>query len=244
MDLRFIILSFFIAFLSCSNTSNGQIWFDVAAGGSIGTGISSDFELYDDTRIDVSPRASSNAFLKIGVNITETESILFDIGVSNRNFRFAQKNLPGSENTSKNISLGYSGFRILPMYRHTKEGSYIEIGPEFGSIQNQYYSDEANGSIAENAFFSERSFRGAIGFGGYILGNERITLVSGLRILYDFADLRSDNAVNAQFPYQNYDEQRDSPFKAFDIQFSVELNISLGFLVRSSCGRRKLLIKW
>ena len=76
------------------------------------------------------------------------------------------------------------------------------------------------------------------------MGSERITLVSGLRILYDFADLRSDNAVNAQFPYQNYDEQRDSPFKAFDIQFSVELNISLGFLVRSSCGRRKLLIQW
>ena len=244
MCLSVKIVTFSAGFLCFSNAYFSQVWFDIAAGGSIGTAIASDFELYDDTRIDVAPQASSNAFLKIGVNITETESILFDIGVSSRNFSFSQKDLPDSENMSKNISLGYTGFRILPMYRHTKEGSYIEIGPEFGSIQNQYYSDEANGSIPENSFFSERSFRGAIGFGGYILGNERITLVSGLRILYDFADLRSDNAVNYQFPYQNYNEKRDSPFKAFDIQLSLELNISLGFLVRSSCGRRKLLIQW
>lgn len=242
--MRFSLMVYIASILCLSNTYHSQVWFDIAAGGSLGTGITSDFKLYDDTRIDVSPRVSSNAFLKIGINLTETESVLFDFGISNRNFLFSQKNLPNSENLSKNISLGYTGFRILPMYRHTKDGSYIEIGPEFGSIQNQYYSDEANGDISENSFFSERSFRGAIGFGGYILGNERITLVSGLRILYDFADLRSDNAVNAQFPYQNYDEKRDVPFKAFDIQIGMELNISLGFLVRSSCGRRKVLFQW
>ncbi len=244
MVSRLTHVLFFYAFMCVYSTCYGQFWFDIAAGVSAGAGISSDFKLYDDTRIDVSPRISSNTFFKVGLNITETESILFDFGVSNRNFLFVQKNLTGSENMPKNISLGYTGFRILPMYRHTKEGSYIEIGPEFGSIQNQYYSDEVNGSIPNYSFFSERSFRGAIGFGGYILGNERVTLVSGLRILYDFTDLRSNNAVNAQFPYQNYDDKRDSPFKAFDIQFSLELNVSLGFLVRSSCGRRKLLIQW
>ena len=240
-----VIIPTFIATLFClSNLCFSQVWFDISMGGSIGTGISSDLKLFDDTRIDISPRISSNVFLKLGINFTDTESIIFDFGVSNRNFLFSQKNLPNNENISKNISLGYSGFRILPMYRRKNEGSYIEIGPEFGSIQHQYYSDEANSSILENSFFTKRSFRGAIGFGGYILGNEKITLVSGLRILYDFADLRSDDAVNAQFPYQNYEEKRDGPFKAFDIQFTLELNISLGLLARSSCGRRKLLIQW
>ncbi len=232
-----------MAYLCFSNSCLSQIWFDIATGGSIGAAVCSDFKLYDDTRIDISPRASSNAFLKIGLNITETESIVCDMGISNRNFSLSQKYLPDSENLTKNIFLGYTGFRILPMYRHTKEGSYIEIGPEFGSIQNQYYSDEANGSILEDSFFTKKSLRAAIGFGGYILGNERITLVSGLRILYDFKDLRSNDAINAQFPYQNYEEKRDTPFKAFDIQISLELNISLGFLVRNSCGRRKLLFQ-
>ena len=244
MRKKLTYVLFFYVLSSFYSSCFGQVWFDIAVGSSAGTGISSDFELYDDARIDFSPRISSNAFFKIGMNITESESILFDFGVSNRNFLFVQKNLPNSEGISKNIFLGYTGFRILPMYRHTKEGSYIEIGPEFGSTQNEYYFDEENGSIPNNLFFRERSFRGAIGFGGYILGSERITLVSGLRVLYDFADLRSDNAVNAQFPYQNYDDKRDGPFKAFDIQLSLELNISLGFLVRSSCGRRKLLIQW
>lgn len=93
MRLRSIILAFPVAYLCFSNSCLSQIWFDIAAGGSIGTGVCSDFKLYDDTRIDISPRASSNAFLKIGLNITETESILFDIGVSNRNFSLSQKDL-------------------------------------------------------------------------------------------------------------------------------------------------------
>tara|TARA_B100001287_G_scaffold276728_1_gene288969 strand:- start:4058 stop:4795 length:738 start_codon:yes stop_codon:yes gene_type:complete len=244
MNLTGVIIAFCTSFLCLSNISFGQIWFDISIGGSIGTSISSDFELYNDTRIDVLPKVSSNSFLKIGVNFTETESILVDVGVSNRNFKFTQNDLIDSENSSKNISLGYTGLRILPMYRHTKNGSYIEIGPEFGSIQKHYFSDRANGSISENSFFSKRILRGAFGLGGYILGNERISLVSGLRVLYDFSDLRSEDAINAKFPYQNYEEKRDVPFKAFDFQINFELNISLGFMVRSSCGRRNLLIQW
>ena len=68
--------------------------------------------------------------------------------------------------------------------------------------------------------------------------------MTGMRILYDFKDLRSEKARQESFPYQNYEDQSESFFRAIDIQFCLELNISLGFLVKSTCGRRKLLIRW
>ena len=104
-------------------TSYGQFWLDVAAGGSLGSGIISNLDIYEDSNIDIAPKISSNSFLKIGANINETESIVLDFGISSRNFQLTQKNLP---NISGNqlLKFGYSSIRILPMYRHTKQGSY------------------------------------------------------------------------------------------------------------------------
>jgi hypothetical protein len=142
------------------------------------------------------------------------------------------------------MNFGYGGFRVLPLYRHTNEESYFEIGPEFGWIQTSYFTDEANGPIPDNSLFREKNIRGAIGFGAYLLGKERVSLMTGMRILYDFNDLRSEKARQESFPYQNYEDQGEYYFRAIDVQLIVELNISLGFLVKSTCGRRKLLIQW
>ncbi len=223
---------------------NAQLWFDVGLNNSLGTGIWSDFKIYEETQIDVIPKMSSNHSLKIGLNLNESESFVVDIGYLNRNFQLQQKNIGNSNNPVERMSFGYSGLRILPLYRHTNEETYFEIGPEFGWIHKSYFTDEANGTLPENTLFEEYNIRGAIGFGAYLLGNERISLVTGMRVLYDFKDLRSETARKEGFPYQNYENQRESFFRAIDIQLCLELNISLGFLVRSTCGRRKLLISW
>ena len=235
---------FFVLFLLKSINIYGQPWLDIAINGSSGLGLFSTIEIYDDTRIDFSPRATSNLSMKVGLNLTETEALVLDFGFVNRNFHLEQKQLESTSDLVQLVDFGFSGFRILPMYRHTKDEGYFEIGPEFGFVQSQYYTDEANGPIPKDALFKEKTLRGAIGFGGYLIGNERVTLVSGLRILYDFNDLRSEKAAQEKFPYQNYEQQNDLPFKAIDIQLSLELNISLGFLVRSSCGKRKVMFKW
>ena len=239
------IIFFFILTTSVffTNPSYGQFWFDVATGGSFGAGIISNLDIYNDSKIDIAPKISSNAFLKIGANINETESIVLDFGISSRNFQLNQKNLP---NISGNqlLTFGYNSIRILPMYRHTKEGSYIEIGPEFGFLQTQYFRDASTPSLNDNIFFKAQMMRAAIGFGGYILGNERVTIVSGLRILYDLGDLRSKQAMDNQYPYHNYENLSNKPFQAFDFQLCLELNVSLGFLVRKSCGKRTLMFHW
>ena len=60
---------------------------------------------------------------------------------------------------SQNMNFGCAGFRILPLYRHTKKGSYFEIGPEFGWIQTSYFTDEANGPIPDNSLFQEKNIK-------------------------------------------------------------------------------------
>ena len=220
------------------------MWFDIGVNGSVGTSIWSDLKIYEDNKIDVTPKICSNLSLKLGINFNETEALVVDIGYLKRNFQLQQKDLQNSNNIVQNMNFGYGGFRILPLYRHTNEGSYFEVGPEFAWIQTSYYTDEANGPIPDNTLFRDNSIRGAIGFGAYLIGSERVSLMTGMRILYDFKDLRSDKAKQELFPYQNYENQGESYFRAIDIQFCLELNISLGFLVKSSCGRRKLLITW
>ena len=77
------------------------------------------------------------------------------------------------------------------------------------------------------------------------MGNERVTLVIGLRMMYDFTELRSDHAKELQFPFQNYPEiLAPSPFGALEFQINFELNISLGFLYRGNCGMRTLMFEW
>ncbi len=234
-----------VSIISIQTSSlKSQVWFDIGANGSAGTSIWSDFKLYEDSKMDVSPKISSNLSLKLGLNFNESEALVIDIGYLNRNFQLQQQDLQNTNNLVQNMNFGYAGFRILPLFRHTNEGSYFEIGPEFGWIQTSYFTDEANGPITDNTLFRESNVRGAIGFGAYLMGKERVSLITGMRILYDFKDLRSDKARQESFPYQNYEEQIESHFKAIDLQFCIELNISLGFLVKSTCGRRKLLITW
>jgi hypothetical protein len=179
--------------------------------------------------------------LKLGVNFNETEALVLDIGYLNRTFQLQQKDLESSNNFTQNMNFGCAGFRILPLYRHTKERSYFEIGPEFGWIQTSYFTDEANGPIPDNSLFQEKNIRGAIGFGAYLLGNESVSLMTGMRILYDFKDLRSEKARQESFPYQNYEDQSESYFRAIDIQFCLELNISLGFLVKKHLWQTKAI---
>ena len=68
---------------------------------------------------------------------------------------------------------------------------------------------------------------------------------NGLRMMYDFTELRSSYGKEISFPFQNYPEiTNPSPLNALEFQVNFELNISLGFLSRTNCGRRTLMFVW
>ena len=97
----FCLLALFIIVIQTSFI-NAQIWFDIGVNGSVGTSVWSDFKIYEDGKIDITPKIASNLSLKLAVNFNETEALVLDIGYLNRTFQLQQKDLESS-----NISTQY-----------------------------------------------------------------------------------------------------------------------------------------
>jgi hypothetical protein len=224
----------------------GQVWFDFGLNGSAGTGLYTGKTFFNDTRFNLVPKLNNAFALKIGINPSEKHSAVIELGYANRVYAIDQALVPGkNENNVFTQELNFNGFQGALLYRNTTEGTFIEIGPMFSKIQNQLVSDQASSTKVNESFLSSNVIRGVFGLGGYILGSERVTLVGGIRLLYDFSDLRSKEPSGEMFPFYNYnDASLNQPLRAFDIQINLELNVSLGFLARASCGKRKVVFEW
>lgn len=236
-----ITILFFSLFAPISIVS--QIWFDIGLNVGLGTSFITQNEFYQVNQVNFIPKLNTTYSGKIGVNFNDQHSLVFDLGINNRNFSIDQNEVPGMEiNETFRMNFGLSGFRFTPLYRHTNEGAFIEIGPEFGKVSSQYINDIDPFS---NELVFEDYIRGVLGFGGYVLGNERVTLVVGFRIMYDITELRTDYGKQISFPFNNYNEiSNPSRFSALEFQLNFEMNISLGFLYRNNCGVRTLMFKW
>ena len=93
-------------------------------------------------------------------------------------------------------------------------------------------------------FFEKSCYRLLAGLGGFVFGTERVTLVTGIRLIYDLSDLRASSFQGQAFPFQNYnDSSLHHTLRALDFQINLELNDSLGFLYRSQCGKRQLIFQ-
>jgi len=239
---KIALLLTLLLLIFASNT-RAQLWFDLGFNAGVGTSFITQQGFYQVNQVNYLPRLNTTYSGKIGVNFTEKHSVVLDLGVNNRNFSIDQNEVPGMGiSETFRMDFGMSGFRFTPLYRYTNEGSFIEIGPEFGSVSSQYVNDI---TPLPDIFIFEDYIRGVFGIGGYFIGNERVTLVIGLRMMYDFTELRTSYGKEISFPFQNYSEvSNPSPLNALEFQVNFELNISLGFLYRSNCGLRTLIFNW
>ena len=236
-------LQFTLLFLLLSTHSTAQIWFDLGFNAGVGTSFITQQGFYQVNQVNYLPRLNTTYSGKIGVNFNDNHSVVLDLGVNNRNFSIDQNEVSGMGiSETFRMDFGFSGFRFTPLYRYTNEGSFIELGPEFGRISSSYVNDI---TPLPDIFIFEDYIRGVFGIGGYVLGNERVTLVMGLRMMYDFTELRTSFGKEISFPFQNYNGiSNPSRLSALEFQINFELNISLGFLYRNNCGLRTLMFKW
>ena len=237
------LITFSIITLLIPSSLSSQIWFDIGLNVGSGTSFITQKEFYQVNQVNFIPKLNNTYSGKLGVNFNDKHSVVLDLGVNNRNFSIDQNEVPGMGiSETFRMDFGLSGFRFTPLYRYTNEGSFIELGPEFGRVSSQYINDMnevANVSVFENYT------RGVFGFGGYVFGNERVTLVVGFRIMYDLTELRTSYGKQISFPFYNYNEiSNPSRLSALEFQINFELNISLGFLYRNKCGTRTLMFKW
>jgi hypothetical protein len=82
------------------------------------------------------------------------------------------------------------------------------------------------------------------GFGGHMIGNEVIALMMGLRFNYTFSNLTSDMYSETPFPLGNYSDIAASKSSPLAVQLVMEINYSLGYFVKASCGRRTAFLSF
>jgi hypothetical protein len=237
------LYGFLVIFLP--NVVYTQVWFDIGLNGAIGTGFLTNSNLFNDTRFNVAPAFNNTFALKIGINPTEQHSAVLELGYMNRSYEIDQALVPNKDpNTVYTQNISFSGLQTGLFYRRTIDATFIELGSVMNFISNQKLVDPVNPQNEQNIYISDKSIRGVFGISGFILGTERVTLVTGIRFLYDFKDLRATNATGEQYPFQNYnDPSLFQPVRGLDVQLNFELNVSLGFLYRARCGKRSLVFE-
>lgn len=231
-----------VAVILFSINANSQLWFDVGLKGGGGTGFLNNKSISADNRLSVSPGYGYFYGAKVGFNWGYYISLATDFTLGKNSFSFNQSELFGSTTTYK-YTIDYSTFNITPLFRFTKEASYIELGPEFSFIKKPTISDEATATVKSDAtdLINSKSTNLVFGFGGYIIGNETVALQMGLRLHYNLTNLTSDTWEASRFPLTNYPDLAGGvSTNPFTIQLHLEINFSLGQIARSTtkCGRR------
>lgn len=228
-----------VLFLTC-NFVKAQVWFDLGLKGGVGSGFLINKTLSNDGRL--SPVPGFNYFYggKVGVNFGEVVGITGDFTFGENRYSFLQGELNGSSASSK-YSLAFKSLNIAPLLRITKESSYLELGPQFSFLRGGTVSPGAGVTGPQDAeiYINPRMTKLIFGFGGHFIGNEIISLMAGLRFSYTASDLANDTYAGTSWPFNNYtDITEANATHPFDVQVVFELNYSLGYFVKASCGRR------
>lgn len=234
-----LILSLFVCVYG-----NAQVWFDLGLKGGGGAGFLLNKTISNDVRLDINPSLNNFYGGKIGVNFGAEGMAAFNVECtySNSKLSFIQSGIQGDMDTeSYKYTIGFSALNILPTFRFTKDASYIEIGSEIGFVKNPSITDAYNGSsnISPSEAINSKMNNLVFGFGGHFIGNEIISLMMGLRFKYQVTNLTGYTYEGTNFPFNNYNDITTSnKTNAFSAQIVAELNYSLGYFVRASCGRR------
>ncbi|MEX1001626.1 MAG: outer membrane beta-barrel protein [Crocinitomicaceae bacterium] len=223
-------------------TVKAQVWFDLGIKGGVGSGFLLNKTFNDDGRFNISPGFNYFVGGKVGINFGELVGITCDVDYGSYSYGFLQSEVPNKSNTETfKYNIAYKAINVAPMFRYTKETSYLELGPQFSFLRGQSIEDAANPSTAPDGEIAiTNNLTGIIfGFGGHMVGNEKISLMAGLRFNYVFSNLTADDYSDTNFPFTNYPSISSSTKTSpINMQLVLELNYSLGYFVRASCGKR------
>ena len=189
--------------------------------------------------------------LKLGVNFNEYTAITSDFI-----YTTIQQNISNSAAAKNTLRQQYSinSLDIPILLRKSKNGSYVEFGPQFSFVTNGLLkqSVEQNGLRTDKAYgkeiFASTAWGLVFGFGAYIQLADNLYANIGIRAGYTLSDITSDaggrNKPYSTAFYSGNPQDQNQSYKAshpFYIGIGLELDYDLGYLSRSSCRRSKLL---
>lgn len=225
-----------------SHSLYSQSWLEIGLKGGYGL----DFLINKNVSSDVTHTSKfSFGYMyggKLGWNFNEEHAVTFDVLYSGfgKSYEYYMLN-PDSSKTFSNKSFSFNSLDFLLMYRHIKNASYFEIGPQFSTVKKAVGSDDLsntkNVDISDNLV--KTYYSGVIGAGALLAGTENFRVTLGFRVIYAFDDIVSAYGQNNYFPSGNkYDTyKKTNPLSAMMV---IEFNYDLGFLASTNCKKKKV----
>ena len=227
-----------------SHTIYAQSWLEVGIKGGAGL----DFLINKNVSSDVTHTSKfSYGYTyggKLGWNFNEEHAITLDVlysGFGKTYDYYVTNPLDSTKKNFYNKTFNFNSLDFLLMYRHVKNSSYFEIGPQVSSVKKASATDNQpgsalNGDISNNLV--KKYYSAVIGAGGMLAGTENFRVILGFRVMYTFTDIVSADGQKNNFPtgnkYGTY--QQSNPISAMLV---MELNYDLGFLAKSNCKKKK-----
>lgn len=234
-----ILVYFLIIF---SHSLYSQSWLEIGLKGGYGL----DFLVNKNISSDVTHTSKFSFGYtcggKLGWNFNEEHAVTIDVLYSgfSKSYEYYMLN-PDSTKTFSKKSFAFNSLDFLLMYRHIKNASYFEIGPQFSTVRKAVGSNDLTNSknvdISDNLV--KTYYSGVIGAGALLAGTENFRVTLGFRVMYAFDDLISLNGQQNNFPTGNkYDTyKKTNPLSAM---MMMELNYDLGFLSSTNCKKKKV----
>lgn len=232
-----------LGFILFSFVSTAQLWFDIGLKGGLGAGFLNHKTIAKDSRLSPAPGLNNFYGGKLGVNFGEKHSFTIDGSFGGNQYKFIQS---GISDIKKNYEykIDFTAINLQLFYKKTNDAQYFEIGPEIFMLRSVVIVDQASSIVPIQNSLAKNVMGAVFGFGGYIIGNQTISLSMGLRFHYTFTDLTAKSLVSTNFPLTNYPEiiaHESSNLLAAQVLF--ELNYSLGQIAHASCGKRTAFIR-
>jgi hypothetical protein len=238
-------------FLLIFKSSHAQKWIDIGAKGMFNSTWILNSNINNDKYAAYDMSFGYGGGGKIGFNFNERNEVTLDILYSTINQKYHSDGVLNK--WSRELNLAYLDLPLL--YKSNKEGTYIEIGPQFSFLMSakEKFGFENKDALLDyernpaDQYYEKKNIAAVFGFGSYLFGSENMYVVLGMRVTYGFLDIVSDEGGKGKeySPITTPDNSnKTSSYRGTNNLtggFLLEINYDLGYLVSSKCGKRRVI---
>ena len=220
-----------------------QTWVDLGIKGGAGANFLMNQNIWGDVDYNHALTSGYTFGGKLGFNFNQEHEVTFDamLGSFKQKFNYSITDTILDVTENYTSEMGFNRLDLSLMYRHNKNGSYIEFGPCIALLNSPYRLDSRLTKSEFNRSDINLRNKGLIlGFGNYVMGTESFGITAGLRITQYFDDLISSKGQLKNLPtLTNYETYKGS--KPLFIEFILEANFDFAYVAKAKCGRKKLM---
>ncbi len=245
----------FLLIIASYQVGTSQIWLDVGAKFGYGMSLLYNSNIFNDVPYNHQFGGGLGFGGRVGVNFGAHHGFTIDVMSHKMQQKFEYKLDATGDDFHQNL-IEWKNIDLYLLYRGSSHKVYVEVGPMLSLVRKLKQTDDsiteagmldASGASAISDFYRDKYVSGVIGFGGFLVGTESVSLNLGFRIHYSFQDFITDlgqnPSVNAEiksFPAPVRDNTYES-YKSTNPLFgevSFELNFGLGGAAKTSCSNR------